>query len=608
MDNNFDYQYLEKKNKSINLKKIFLIIIVFLVILVIGFIVYNKYINSYNYLENRLEKEAQKYVEKNHLENNKSFYLEAKKLNVKLKDNCYSMSGVLVEKNEYKPYLMCSDYETELNNKKSEYIKLNGRELVFLNRGDEYVEAYYETIVPVEVDINSNVGTLEGVYNVNYIIKKDNTIINNVTRKVIVLDNREINNFEPTIILNGDEIEYLEFNTNYVDKGAKSFDSLDGSINNIMVTGKVNPILEGEYKLTYTVINSRGFAKSVNRKVIVLSGETDISINYEKSTNNLTNSSIIISLAIYGDDYSYTILPNGEKTTEKNIKYEAIENSSYNFQIYANDEFYKDELIMIDNIDKEKPTGVCSGYYLDYKSYITVDAKDNNGISHYIVNGIKYNNKEITLDGELKEVKVNIYDGVGNYSEISCQLEDKNPVTSACNDKTIYPGNKYTFTEKQKKKMAAMVSFEADGHPQKAEDYLGMKLVASHMCNYYEKLYPNEEWTGNRLHWLITTSGWYAEVTKNARFNPNNERHHLALKAVEEVMEKGNRILPHYIDEFDKFPDDVMRPLSNIEGYVRDETIYYGFDWIKVTFWCINTPNGKSGNIFGYTKKPSEYN
>ena len=118
-------------------------------------------------------------------------------------------------------------------------------------------------------------------------------------------------------------------------------------------------------------------------------------------------------------------------------------------------------------------------------------------------------------------------------------------------------------------------------------------------------LYKGKEWTGAGLHKLITTSGWYAEMTKKSEYNQNNERHQLALRAVEEVMEKGNRILPHYIDEFDMFPEDVKNPLSNIDNYIRDETIYYGVGWIKVTFWCINIgPDGKSGNIFGYTKKP----
>ena len=44
-----------------------------------------------------------------------------------------------------------------------------------------------------------------------------------------------------------------------------------------------------------------------------------------------------------------------------------------------------------------------------------------------------------------------------------------------------------TLNQEQKEKMAAMVSTEADGSPREAVDYLGMKLVASHMCNYYEK-------------------------------------------------------------------------------------------------------------------------
>lgn len=434
MDYNDNYQY-SNNNKSFDLKKV-IIVICFLVILIIGFIIYNNYQNSYNYLESKLESEALKYVRENNLESNTSFYLDVNKLNIKLKDNCYSISGVLVENNEYKPYLICDDYETKLNNTENKYIKLNGRELLFLNKGDEYAEPYYETIVPVDVNINSNVGVLEGIYNVNYVIKKDNSIVDSITRKVIVLDNNEINNFEPNITLNGDEIEYIEFNTNYVDKGVKAFDSLDGVIDNIKINGQVNTSLEGEYKLTYTVINSRGFAKSVTRKVIVLSGEKkEFVIDYMASPTSLTNDKVKITLAIYSDDYSYTLLPNGETTEEKVIRFEVKENGIYGFEVYDIHGNKNIKEIEINNIDNIPPVGTCEAILNFSMTEVTVDATDDIGISGYSYILDDKKSEYITfnsykLDKPANKVSVNIKDNVGNESTILCQITDRKNSTN----------------------------------------------------------------------------------------------------------------------------------------------------------------------------------
>ena len=146
--------------------------------------------------------------------------------------------------------------------------------------------------------------------------------------------------------------------------------------------------------------------------------------------------------------------------------------------------------------------------------------------------------------------------------------------------------------------MAAMVYSEADG----PNDLLGMKLVASHMCNYHERIYKDREWTGSGLIKLISTSSWFAGISKKSTYTPKKA---IALIAVEEVMEKGNRILPHYIDEYDWFPYDIRNPLSNRDDYIQGVTPYINKGGLRSTFWCINyIEESKSGNIFGYTKKP----
>ena len=276
-----------------------------------------KYRNSYKYIEDRLVEEAKVYVKTNKMENNQEFYIEAKKLNIALKDNCYSVSGVLVNGNNYQPYLMCSDYETKFDNKENEYIKLNGRNILFLNKGNEYKEAYYEKLSDVSVNIEGNIGLQEGVYNVNYMIENNNSFVEKITRKVIILDNKEIDDFYPKITLNGEKIEYLELNDNYVEKGANGFDSDDGIISDIKIIGEVNNKEVGEYDLSYVVINSNGYVSSIVRKVVVVNSE--ISINYIISPPLFTKDKVLIHFGVHCDNYDYTILPNNEISYEKNI-------------------------------------------------------------------------------------------------------------------------------------------------------------------------------------------------------------------------------------------------------------------------------------------------
>jgi len=487
------------------------------------------------------------------------------------------------------------------NRAKTEYfLKLNGLSDIVVYQYDVYVDsgymAYdnkgnnYNDDVIVVGEVNTEI---TGEYQIKYQYR-DKEIIRTVT--VLPIEDETI-----FLILNGEMTLFLNVGDDYKEPGYIVLDSANKVSNDdVVVDGKVDTSKPGTYKLMYTLKKNNSVL--VEERTVIVMGN-DVNVSY--SPTSYTKEKVVINLISKDNYFDYVLLPDGTKNKERNIKYEVGKNGTYKFKIYLKNGNYREESVIIKNIDKEKPVGSCSGYYLENKSYVKVNAKDSDsGISKYIVDGKEFNSSTITLNAEMKNINITLYDKVGNSNSISCQLEDKNPITNRCNDKTIYPGHKYVFTDEQRKKMAAMVSAEADGDPKKAEDYLGMKLVASHMCNYYEKLYPNEDWSGKRLHWLITISNWYAEMTKKSEYNPNNERHQLALRAVEEVMEKGNRVLPHYIDEFDMFPEDVKKPLSNIDNYIKDETIYYGVGWIKVTFWCINIgPDGKSGNIFGYIKK-----
>lgn len=161
-----------------------------------------------------------------------------------------------------------------------------------------------------------------------------------------------------------------------------------------------------------------------------------------------------------------------------------------------------------------------------------------------------------------------------------------------CGSDKIYKGKTYSLTDSQKQKIAAMVYGEYSG------DLVGMKAVASQMANLYEyqQIYGNS--CGNRTFYNYITSGdgckWYA--TYNATYSSSKS---LALQAVEDVLIKGNRTLPLYINEFDMFPGDIKDPLS-ADSYIQGQTQIRGKWGGSGVFWCITKTAG-DGNLFYYS-------
>ena len=93
--------------------------------------------------------------------------------------------------------------------------------------------------------------------------------------------------------------------------------------------------------------------------------------------------------------------------------------------------------ITVNNINKSKPSGSCSGSYKDGRSTINIKASDDIGISRYEIDGTSYTSNNITINKEIKTVNITIYDKANNSTSISCNLEDKNSYESS----TVSPTN-----------------------------------------------------------------------------------------------------------------------------------------------------------------------
>jgi len=108
--------------------------------------------------------------------------------------------------------------------------------------------------------------------------------------------------------------------------------------------------------------------------------------------------------------------------TKSTYEYEVTKNGTYKFISYSKKGDTKEESITVSNIDKTSPTGSCSGSYKDNISTINISASDNVGISKYVINGVSYTSKKITINKAMEKANITIYDKAGNTKNISCNL------------------------------------------------------------------------------------------------------------------------------------------------------------------------------------------
>lgn len=517
-----DYN-LPKKRFNFKFDKKIVIIIGIVAVLIVGITTYNKtivYHNSYEYLEDTIEEKARQYVLDNGLKSDKEYYLEASKLGVTLKDDCLSVSGVFINGDNYQAYLLCNEYETKIITNSDKYITLNGKNITFLNKGINYVESSYSSEKTVSVNINGKVGTEVGVYEVEYIVMQYSVMVDRLTRKVVVLDNDSINDFYPTIKLLGDSIEYLQLRGIYQEKGATASDKFDGVINDIKINGTVNTAIDGEYNLTYVALNSRGYANSVTRKVIVSRSGNNAVLGHIISPTSLTNGSVKITIRVFGNNYSYTVLPNGEKKEATSFNYEVSENGTYTFKVYDLNGNYQEKQISISNIDTNLPTGSCSAIVTNNGTSIYVNANDNQGISgySYVIDGIAsqyFASNQYTVSSMAKSVYVNVKDISSNVKRITCSITDKStdnmgivPIPT----KSFPCNTNVTVYNAQLASKVASAGLKTRKGVAAAANYLATELgykIEYWWAGKYNEVGLNREWGCDKAIWATDGHGRY---------------------------------------------------------------------------------------------------
>lgn len=418
------------KGNGIN-KKSLVIVIVFIVLALIVFLVINNYkSNSFSSYEKNMVSSARNYVSNNGITTNKEIYIDVSKLNVNLPNSCSLLSGVIYDGNNYEPYLLCSNYESEIINNDVEdksSFKLKGSNIVVLQKGMEYYELGYDSDEPVS--ISSSTISKEGVYNIYYILGNSGLVF---TRKVIVIDNPNLNNMFPAINISSEDPIMIERGKNY-NELVTALDSTDGDLTDkIIKNSNLDINTPGEYKIIYSVRNSLGYTTNVMKRILVVDDlSTELNIMTLLSNDNITNESISVSVNVVGGDYSYTKLPDGTETNQREFQYLIEKNGDYEFIAVTSTGKETREVLKITNIDKTIPEGTCLATMYSDRTNINVTIKSFNYVVtyDYYVDNVNSGSSTSSFYNSNKTNPTEVYviakDYIGNEGKIVCTKNDK---------------------------------------------------------------------------------------------------------------------------------------------------------------------------------------
>ncbi len=406
--------------------KMFIIVLVVIALIVSYFLLFRNIFKSrYTKMEDEMVKYANDYVIRNNISTDREIYIDVTKLNIALDNDCYITSGIIYNNESLTPNLICSNYQSKVvktNDQIKNYITLKGSDVVVLSKGMTYYEPGY--VCNDIVTTLGNVGTEEGIYDLYYKTTNSNSI---AQRKVIIIDNPDIANLFPVITINGEEIVYLKQGESYNELGARAYDYIDGDISSsITINGDINSNNLGEYFVSYTVTNSRGYKNSITRKVHVVSHDADLHIDYVLSPNSLTNGNVTIKLSI-NNEFNKIVYPDGSEGNE--LTYVVNANGTYKFYIYDMYNRVIQKEITINNIDNRPPEGSCIATMFYDRTEVKVSITSERSISsyEYLINGISsggtQSNTFVSNTTNPSLVKVIVKDNINNKSELTCSLE-----------------------------------------------------------------------------------------------------------------------------------------------------------------------------------------
>jgi len=310
---------------------------------------------------------------------------------------------------------------------KEYYLLLNGSNDMVIRQNSFYEDAGFKAYDNKGNELNELV-FVDGYVDTNVIgeYKITYTLHNIVRERVVTVipDMRQIT----YLMLSGPSVIFLKVNDEYIEPGYNVLDNQEDDIHEkVKIEGNVDTKKSGAYKIIYSVTNKSGEVISKERTVIVT--DSDIDISY--SPLNITNNDVTINIKVDDNYFDYILMPDNKKNLSRNVTYQVSKNGIYKFIVYSKDGSYKEQEIEINNIDKEGPSGICSGVRQDGSYNIQVFAKDNLAIENY---NYYFNNKLVKTDtksifnyqsGLMDDVYVIVNDKAGNSKKINCEVEKR---------------------------------------------------------------------------------------------------------------------------------------------------------------------------------------
>ena len=314
--------------------------------------------------------------------------------------------------------------------------RLIGDTETIITVGEEYQEAGYVANTKDGHNLKDNILVLgevdssrEGIYQIKYFlvyrdirkelirtitVKNENVPATPGQSEKPPIAEEDSKNIELSLI--GQTEKYILKNTSYIEEGVKAIDKIDGDISSkVKINGVVNANQIGEYKLIYTVTNSRMQTETIERKVIVY----DYNYNFNVSEKN---SALVVNFRADSDVVRYISVSGVTHTVSGNsLTFTLDRDRLYKITLYDKYGNIKEE-----NLDYTKPFVTCQATISLNNTSINVQT-DKNDIIKYIY----------YYGSQKKESNMATYSIAGNYTSISVEAYRSNSISNKATCKVI---------------------------------------------------------------------------------------------------------------------------------------------------------------------------
>ena len=339
---------MSKRRKNKRRKRLFIIISITVIVLLLGYILYDKVITP------QIKLKGGKTIKITYKTEYKEKGYSASHFNKNITKDVKTNGKVDTSKlGEYKVTYEVG--EGLLKKKETRTVKVidNEKPKMNITKEDVYVCPGSE-IVPEKVvatdnydgDISNKVKHTIKDNKITYTVKDSSGNITEITKKIVYKDKEK-----PNITLNGSEEMFVSLGSDFSDPGVKAEDNCDGDLTN-KVTKEENIDFSkiGDNEIKYSVSDKSGNKATVTRKVIVSNGV--VYLTFDDGPNDGTTNVILDILKEEGVKATFFVTNKGPDELIKREYDEghtvALHTATHNYAtVYASDEAYFNDLYSV---------------------------------------------------------------------------------------------------------------------------------------------------------------------------------------------------------------------------------------------------------------------